>query len=384
MQTTVEAARTPIQQAAPATRMHLLLAGLRAQLIFVVVIAAYWLCYHLFVASSPKVVNTDAGKLIASFLLFSIPILIFSHILMRFWHMIRFVRPKRPTLWLIKDFWAFFSDPRRLALGLPMVLFMNFFMDIFTDIKKNIPHLIPFTWDAAFAEWDRIVHFGKHPWEWLQPLLGYWPVTYLVNFSYNFWFLVMWMLWMHFAFAAQTSVLRTRFFLSFLLTWSIGGSLLAVLFSSAGPCYYSLIGLSPDPYAELMNYLREVHEILPLMAIRLQDALWASYINQWMLGGITAMPSMHNAASLIFALAGWQISRRIGIVLTIHCALVYIGSIHLGWHYAIDAYAGWAVALPIWFLCKPIAQWWEGQPAALRLGQLLNLTPAPVSIAHTS
>jgi hypothetical protein len=360
-----------------ASRNRLLVEGFRAQLIFAGAIGAYWLCYRLLVRSNPDVVNTDVLELMAGFMLISIPILIFSHILIRFWHMVRFVRPKHPSIWLVRDCWTHFSDSRRLALGLPMVVLLNVFMDIFTDIKKNIPNLVPFGWDARFAEWDRIVHFGRHPWEWLQPVLGYWPITYAVNFSYNFWFLVMWMLWMHFAFARQTSVLRTRFFLSFILTWSIGGSLFAVLFSSAGPCYYALIGLTPDPYAELMDYLRQVNEILPLMAIRIQEALWQSYVHHLMIGGISAMPSMHNAASLIFALAGWQIGRKLGIVLTVHCALVYIGSVHLGWHYAIDAYAGWAIALPIWWLSKPIAQWWEERPASLRLGKLLETSPFP-------
>jgi hypothetical protein len=91
-----------------------------------------------------------------------------------------------------------------------------------------------------------------------------------------------------------------------------------------------------------------------------------------MLGGITAMPSMHNAASLLFALAGWQISRRLGIILSIHCFAVYIGSIHLGWHYAIDAYLGWAVAVSLWLVSKPIAQWWEGHAITLRWGRIFR------------
>jgi hypothetical protein len=367
-----------------ASRKDLFLAGLRVQLIFAAAIGTYWAVYWLFVRSHPNVINTDALELLASFMLYSLPILIFCQLLMSFWHMILHVRPKHPTIWLYKDMAAHFSDPRRLALGLPMVLLLNLFMDVFTDIKKNIPNLIPFSWDATFAEWDRILHFGKHPWEWLQPVLGYWPVTFLVNFSYNFWFLVMWILWMYFAFATRTSVLRTRFFLSFILTWAIGGSLMAVAFSSAGPCYYSLIGLAPDPYAPLMSYLRQVNETIPLMAVSIQDALWYSYVNKAMLGGITAMPSMHNAASLLFALTGWQISRRLGIVLSVHCFAVYIGSIHLGWHYAIDAYVGWAVVLPIWFLSKPIAQWWEAQPAMLRLGRIFHGEVGLASAAKAS
>jgi PAP2 superfamily protein len=366
------------------SRKELFLAGIRVQLIFAAVIGVYWLCYRLFVRSHSNVVNTDALELLASFMLYSLPILIFCQLLMSFWHMILHVRPKHPTIWLCRDLVAHFSDPRRLALGLPMVLLLNLFMDIFTDIKKNIPNLIPFSWDPTFMEWDRILHFGKHPWEWLQPVLGHWPITFLVNFSYNFWFFVMWLLWMYFAFATHTSVLRTRFFLSFILTWSIGGSLMAVAFSSVGPCYYSLIGLSPDPYAPLMSYLRQVNDTIPLMAIGIQDALWFSYQTKAMIGGITAMPSMHNAASLLFALTGWQISRRLGIILSLHTFAVYIGSIHLGWHYAIDAYVGWAVAVPLWLISKPIAQWWEGHPVTLRWGRIFRREVGFVPAAKAS
>lgn len=372
MQQTVGTANFGQASVTSASRKELFLAGVWVQLIFVSIIGIYWFCYRLFVRSNPNVINTDALELLASFMLYSVPILIFCQLLMSFWHMILYVRPKRPTIWLYKDMAAHFSDPRRLALGMPMVLLLNLFMDIFTDIKKNIPNLIPFSWDPTFMEWDRFLHFGKHPWEWLQPVLGYWPITFIVNFSYNFWFLTMWMLWMYFAFTTCTSVLRTRFFLSFILTWAIGGSLMAVAFSSAGPCYYSLIGLSPDPYAPLMSYLHKVNDTIPLMAIGVQDALWYSYQTKAMLGGITAMPSMHNAASLLFALAGWQISRRLGIILSIHCFAVYIGSIHLGWHYAIDAYLGWAVAVSLWLISKPIAQWWEGHAITLRWGRIFR------------
>ncbi len=200
MQQTVGTANFGQASVTSASRKELFLAGVWVQLIFVSLIGIYWFCYRLFVRSNPNVINTDALELLASFMLYSVPILIFCQLLMSFWHMILHVRPKRPTIWLYKDMAAHFSDPRRLALGMPMVLLLNLFMDIFTDIKKNIPNLIPFSWDPTFMEWDRFLHFGKHPWEWLQPVLGYWPITFLVNFSYNFWFLTMWMLWMYFAF----------------------------------------------------------------------------------------------------------------------------------------------------------------------------------------
>jgi len=117
------------------------------------------------------------------------------------------------------------------------------------------------------------------------------------------------------------------------------------------------------------------------MAMTIQDALWYSYETKAMVGGITAMPSMHNAASLLFALVGWQIGRRVGIVLSLHCFAVYIGSIHLGWHYAIDAYVGWAVAVPVWLISKPIARWWEAHPATMRWGRIFR---GEIGLAQTA
>ncbi|MBW2186739.1 MAG: phosphatase PAP2 family protein [Deltaproteobacteria bacterium] len=50
------------------------------------------------------------------------------------------------------------------------------------------------------------------------------------------------------------------------------------------------------------------------------------------------MPSMHVATSTLFALLGWRSNRALGIILTIFLVIIMIGSIHLGWHYAIDGY----------------------------------------------
>jgi hypothetical protein len=70
---------------------------------------------------------------------------------------------------------------------------------------------------------------------------------------------------------------------------------------------------------------------------------------------------MHNATSLLFVLASRSFGKWPHRLLCIHFVLVYLGSIHLGWHYAIDAYLGWAVTLVFWFAVLPLAQWWENR-----------------------
>src|SRR5882672_7817133 len=45
----------------------------------------------------------------------------------------------------------------------------------FSALKEVIPLIRPFAWDETFMHWDRALGFGRLPWQWLQPLLGYPP-----------------------------------------------------------------------------------------------------------------------------------------------------------------------------------------------------------------
>ena len=40
------------------------------------------------------------------------------------------------------------------------------------------------------------------------------------------------------------------------------------------------------------------------------------------------------------ALLGWRINKWLGAALTLFTGLIVIGSVALGWHYAVDAIAG--------------------------------------------
>ena len=50
----------------------------------------------------------------------------------------------------------------------------------------------------------------------------------------------------------------------------------------------------------------------------------------------------------VFALLGWRTSRWLGWVLTGFAGVVLVGSVHLGWHYAVDGYVSIAGTLAIW------------------------------------
>ena len=255
--------------------------------------------------------------------------------------------------------------------GLPMLLIMAVFALIFADVQGKILTVNPAVWDSTFANWDRILHFGYQPWQWLQPILGYAPVTFMINLNYNIWFFVMWMFFVYFGFAERSSELRTQFFLSFIVTWIVGGSILATIFASGGPCYYTRLGLSPDPYTDLMAYLRAVNNVVPVWAVEIQDLLWRGHLNHVEMSEVSAMPSMHNASTLLFALTSFRIGRFWGWVLSAHAALIFIGSIHLAWHYAIDSYVSWALVLVIWYAAAPVARWWHGKVAQSDFDRML-------------
>jgi hypothetical protein len=344
--------------------LSLLRKSISAHAIFVAIVGAYFTAFCILLRLRPDLPVTEILLASAGFLIITAFFIPQSVLIIRFYHIARHVKPERPIPALLKDVKQYFGNKKRLANGIPIILTMMICMYVFSNIKSSIPMLNPYSWDVYFADLDKVLHFGRQPWEWLQPLLGYPPITFLLNINYNLWFLVTWLVWVYFAFLDGPSELRTRFFVSFFALWIVVGSLLAVGFSSVGPCFYDRLGLSPDPFAGLMAYLRSANEVLPIWAIPLQDELWQGYLDQSVLiKGISAMPSMHNGSALLYVLAGYQVSRFAGRVLALHCFLVFIGSIQLGWHYAVDSYLAWALTLVIWFAVLPIARWWHNTAA---------------------
>ncbi len=349
----------------------LLRKSISAHAIFWLIVITYCLGFLALLQLRPELVPLNFLATTAGFLLASVPIMLLSLLCMRFYHIARHVKPERPIPALLADCKQYLGSGARMANGIPMVIIMVIFMYVFVGLKADIPNLNPYSWDSYFSALDETLHFGKQPWEWLQPILGYSFVTFAININYNAWFMVMWSMWVYFAFADTPGPLRTQFFLSFFAMWILIGGVLAIFFSSAGPCYYGRLGLTPDPYAGLMAYLREVNQIVPVWAIPVQDLLWQGHVGKSAIDGISAMPSMHNGSALLFAVAGYQVSRFAGRLLSAHAVLIFIGSIHLGWHYAVDSYLAWGLTLVIWFAMAPVSRWWHGKTVQGEFDRLL-------------
>jgi hypothetical protein len=368
---------TSLPQAAPhGPFREMFLKGIAAQAIFFGIALVY--LYTLVVASAlfPPTSSGSAISVMAGVATSGVPFALFAILLRELFSMVRSERPVSPTRRLMQRVWAVLKDPHRMASGLPIFLAFALFMFVFTTFKGQITAMVPFSWDLAFDRWDRALHFGLRPWEILQPVLSSGLGVFLFNVNYNFWFIVMNLFLVHFAFYVSPGQERTHFFLVFFALWMLGGTLLATVFSSAGPCYFDELGLSSEAYGPLMQRLGEINETWPIWALGTQDMLWSFKQQGSALGGVSAMPSMHNATALLFIFVMWGTGGALRWLVTVHGVLIFLGSVLLGWHYAIDAYLSFALMIICWFALKPVARWWHLRPSVLSFDETISMQRA--------
>ena len=240
----------------------------------------------------------------------------------------------------------------RLLHALPSLLLIPLFASSFTIAKATVPQIQPYAWDRRLAQLDQLLHGGVQPWIWLQAVAGYPVVTAVLNLAYHLWFFIIFAIMYALVFSTERPRLRMQFLLSFVLTWILLGNVAAIALSSAGPCYYGLVLNGPDPYAGLMQYLHRADQHVPVLALNVQAMLWHGYQQHIGVSGMTisAMPSMHVASLVLLACLGWRYGRAAGMALSAFALLLMVGSVHLGWHYAVDGYVGAIGAILIWRL----------------------------------
>jgi hypothetical protein len=269
----------------------------------------------------------------------------------RFSYTMIFIRPEHLTRHIVDDLKTNYLNAERILTGLPMLLLIPIFISAFTSYKAIIPLIKSYSWDPVFVEWDAALHGGVQPWQLLQPILGRPLITSTINFFYNLWFFVMYAVLFWQAFSLRDTRLRMQFYLTFILTWILLGNVCATLFSSVGPCFYSRVFEGGNIFQPLMEYLRAANEVYPVWSLRIQEMLWEAYEvgGNGIAKGISAMPSMHVSLAFLFALLGWRTGRALGVALTVFACLIIIGSVHLGWHYAVDSYAAIVGTSFIWW-----------------------------------
>jgi hypothetical protein len=289
------------------------------------------------------VVRKFLGYLFAAFALFACGLGVF-----RFLWLMLVERHPAPLGAFFGIFPRFFGDIDRFANGINGVVVIIVFSGAFGVLKGAISILSPFHWDPALSHYDRLLAFGREPFERLWWLVDNHLAVATFNFAYNLWFFLVLGTIFTAAFAREDSALRHRFFGALMLIYTVGGFLIATAFSSAGPCYYARLGFG-DTYQPLMDALHAAARDVPVWALATQEELWRGYLDPSSgSAGITAFPSLHVATSMLLALYWQRRSAVAGRLLWGFAGTIYIGSIVLGWHYAVDGIAAALITIPCW------------------------------------
>lgn len=268
-------------------------------------------------------------------------------------YMMLVVRPHRLTRAIVDDLRSNYLTRERLLNAVPIIVILPLFNSACTLMKTLIPALHAYNWDATLARWDMALHFGVAPWRILQPLLGNPLMTTGANIVYCGWFFGLASLWFWQAFALRDRMLRMQFFIAYMACFILLGNFAAIWLASGGPCFYGRLVAGPDPYAPLMQYLHQtsLHSDINISTM-LQNKLWQYHVSgeAGVGAGISAMPSMHVAGAMLFALLGWRTNRWLGALLSVNVALILCSTVFLGWHYAVDGYASIIATPVIWWV----------------------------------
>ncbi len=292
-----------------------------------------------------------------------------------FFEMMFFAKPERPFKFWIAGVGEFLSLRANFIYGLPLLLGFYVFTVSFSGFKNYITIINPFAYDEFFHNIDVALHMGKMPWEILHRFFDHPFWASLLNINYHFWFFLIFYAFFISFFGRKSPELSIRYIIASLLLWAIVGNGLAMIFSSAGPCYYGLLELGADPYSPLMDRLRLIDEkYTPLMALDMQNLLWENYSNDEsrLAQGISAFPSLHVASSVLLACAGFAYRPLVGWIMALFALLILLGSVYLAWHYAVDGYASVFFGVFAWYASKPLAKLYINRASYLKLNKTLK------------
>jgi hypothetical protein len=228
------------------------------------------------------------------------------------------------------------------------------FFGTFALWKSSIRLVYPgFVWDARLERAEQCVH-GQYPDRLLAPIVGSPAAIHFLDRVYHSWFYVLFAVVIWQAWGRDHQKLR-QFWTSFALLWTVLGIIVATVFASSGPIFAG-VDRGSTSYVGLIARLKAAETLGPLYVHLSAWSLWnaARQPGVSMGDGISAFPSLHVGFATLAALAGWSTHRALGILLWGYALLIWIGSIMLGWHYALD---GEAAALATVILWVGISHW---------------------------
>jgi hypothetical protein len=225
-----------------------------------------------------------------------------------------------------------------LRCDLPLVAFLvGTQLALLGWLKVTMPYAVGFWADPLLADVDAFL-FGGDPWRILHRL----PIGGVIDRVYITWGPYCAFSAIALAFAPDDRR-KGQCIVAYFLTVA-SAAFGQYLLPSAGPVFFEAIGHG-SRFAEI-----------PIQAwVRTTaDYLWETYSSPgFRVGaGISAWPSLHVAGAMWMALTLRSYFPRPQLVGWSYFVLILVGSVYLGWHYAVDGIAGAAGAIACYALAK--------------------------------
>jgi hypothetical protein len=219
---------------------------------------------------------------------------------------------------------------------------------MFVNLKQFIPAINERLYDSPLWRLDNWLHFGTDPAVVTSQLAADYGVLPWLDRAYLLFYPAQVMVPLLFLVAKPLRPQRGRFFFAYCLLWMLGGAMY-VAWPTLGPIYYrsSRFWLEQAPYA---TYLQDM-----LMRDYVQFRTDPNFYTVKLYQGVAALPSLHVGVLALFAIATsrW---RMVAAALWLLTAITFVGSLALGWHYAVDGYAGALLALLSWQTARLLVQ----------------------------
>lgn len=219
-----------------------------------------------------------------------------------------------------------------------------------------------FPLDPLIADLEHRLLFGHDAWEVTHLLFGALLPTLVLDTAYAVWLPIMFLFPAAVVIVIRDKHVRARLVGTWVVSWILIGSLGAWGLASAGPCYFNeLIGPRAG-YLRMHEALIVLDQKAALYGLNIQALHFQEMLRQSQSGplvfasGISAMPSMHVAMATLFVIGAFQHSRKIGWCFFGYAMLIWIASIHLGWHYASDGLLGAAMMIGLWAISGPTSR----------------------------